>query len=192
MPLRHKNTDEIIRKASEHTDKTIRKLYGNFLSQNERERLDAFRRSEPLFYELFWNHDNRCAVSYVPEIYVRHLLQLRLEGNLAEDFDENQADRDTKRFFEDAVRVGYVEETYGHHAFREERGYKLTPAGSAHLTRKFQSTPWYIHLIKMIAASWRVVIIAFIAGSVAIFDFGKEVIPWFFNTAIPWLERFGH
>ena len=103
MPFRRKNTNEIVRAAAEQTDKTTRVLLGRLRAQNERERLDAFRKSEPLFCELFWNNDKHRKVSYVPEIYVRHILQLRLEDSLDENLDENHADRDMRQFFQDAT-----------------------------------------------------------------------------------------
>jgi hypothetical protein len=116
--FRRKNTNEIVRAAAEQTDKTTSVLLRRLRAQNERERLDAFRRSEPLFCELFWNRDKYRKVSYVPEIYVRHLLQLRLEDSGDENLDENHADRDTAQFFQDATDVGYVQKTDEHHAFR--------------------------------------------------------------------------
>jgi hypothetical protein len=99
-----------------------------------------------LFCEVFWNRDKEVEINYVPESYVRHLLQRRLKTRVNQQHDESAATAATANFLISASGVGYVTSTSGAHAYGHERGYKLTTVGSIYLTKKFKSTPWYIRL----------------------------------------------
>jgi len=155
-------------------------------------KLQAFQKIEPLFCELFWNRDKGVEVKYVPKSYVRHLLQRRLKYSVDQQHDERQAETAAANFSIAAAEMKYVTSTSGDHAYGQESGYKLTAAGSNYLTKKFQSTPWYLRLINEFAKSWKVIIIGLFTGIVTIYGLFHDVIPWFVDKAIPWLETFGH